>query len=297
VLTIAIRFAVYVDLMLLFGLAALAVGSGLPKAGRWLAGIALLGVLFTAASVVDLAASMSGITLAEVNSGAIATILSVPALGTSIIVRMAALLVVAAIGILPFPAWLRALAMAVASGIALATLGWIGHGSMDSGAFGWVHMIADIVHLLAAAAWIGAIVGLLIGVVVARGSPTPERLGRAWSALAKFAQTGTLLVGAIVLTGLINGWAIVGPAGVPLLPTTPYGRLLIAKLLLFAAMLALAARNRFRHVPHLRRAIDSGVPGPALIRLRHSLVVEAGCGIAVLIAVAWLGTLDPGASG
>jgi putative copper resistance protein D len=300
--TIAIRFGSYLDLMLLFGIAAFALPLRVRTArmevpGWSLAGGAAIGLLLAAAGVASLAASMSGIALLDVDLGAVGTVLSVPAIGGSIAVRVGALLVVLVEGLAPFPAALRGWMIVVASGVALASLSWIGHGNMDGGALGWLHLIATMLHLLAAALWIGAIAGLLAMVAAALRSPTGERLERSWRALAGFARTGTILVGTIVLTGAINGWAIVGPANVPALPTTAYGRLLIAKLILFAAMLALAARNRFRHVPHLRGAIDGGQPSAALRRLRYSLAMEALCGVAVLIAVAWLGTLDPGGGG
>ena len=298
-LTIAVRFANYLDLMLLFGTAAFALPFGTRPARleikrTWMIGGALIGIVLALAGLVDLAASMSDIGLLEVDKAAIGTILSVPTIGGSIAFRVAALLAVVAAVLLPLPAAPRAWAIALLSGAALASLSWIGHGNMDAGAFGWLHLIATMVHLLAAALWIGAIVALLAMVFAARRSPSTDRAEQSWRALADFAGTGTILVGAIVLTGVINGWAIVGPANIATLPMTAYGRLLLAKLILFGAMLALAARNRFRHVPDLRRAIDAGRPRPQLARLRSSLVAEGLCGIAVLIAVAWLGTLDPG---
>ncbi len=75
---------------------------------------------------------------------------------------------------------------------------------------------------------------------------------------------GTLVVVVIIVSGLTNAWLLVGPANVQRLPATLYGRLLIAKLVLFAAMLALAALNRFRLVPDFERAVASGDHGAAL---------------------------------
>lgn len=74
---------------------------------------------------------------------------------------------------------------------------------------------------------------------------------------------------------------------------TPYGKLLIIKLLLFVGMLALAGLNRWRLTPGLGIAIRNGDTASAIIGLRRSLLVEGGAALAILALVAWLGTLDP----
>jgi putative copper resistance protein D len=239
---------------------------------------------------------MTGVPLSQVDRGALGLVLSVPSLGLSFGIRAAALLAVAALGLIRLPAVPRLWAMLAASAIALATLAGVGHANMDSGALGWLHLTGDILHLLAAALWIGAIAGLLAMAVKARRASGAEQLDHVWRALAGFATVGTIAVSVIVVTGLINMSAIVGASGIPSLPATLYGRLLILKLVLFVAMLALAAMNRFRHVPRLEEMMRGRGAASALLRLRRSLVAEAACGVAILILVAWLGALDPGGS-
>jgi len=301
-MAIAIRFVTYVDLMLLFGAAAFAIHVVRPPWLKvelpwgWMAGGALIGIVASAASLTTLAASMTGVPLSQVDRGSLELVLSVPSLGLSFGVRAAALLAVAALGLIRLPAVPRLWAMLAASAIALAALAGVGHANMDSGALGWLHLVGDVFHLLAAALWIGAIAGLLIMVVKARRAASAGEADHAWRALAGFANVGTIAVGVIVVTGLINMLAIVGLPGIPSLPDTPYGRLLLIKLILFVAMLALAAMNRFRHVPQLEEMVRGGRPASALPRLRLSLVAEAACGIAILLLVAWLGALDPGGS-
>jgi putative copper export protein len=61
------------------------------------------------------------------------------------------------------PPWRRpdaSSASVIASAVALATLAWTGHGAMDEGAKGWAHLLADILHLLAAGAWSGRCLAL-----------------------------------------------------------------------------------------------------------------------------------------
>ena len=96
-----------------------------------------------------------------------------------------------------------------------------------------------------------------------------------------------------ILTGTVNGWFLVGPGNIASLGQSTYGLLLIAKLLLFAGMLGLAALNRYRLTPALAQAIEEEDAPRAQALLRASLVVEGGLAIVILGLVAWLGTLSP----
>src|SRR3546814_18992805 len=81
--------------------------------------------------------------------------------------------------------------------------------------------------------------------------------------------------------------------------SSPYGQLLLAKLALFALMLALAAANRWRLTPALAAAagddaesVDSD-PDAALAAMRRSLIIEASAALAILVLVAWFGAREP----
>ena len=78
------------------------------------------------------------------------------------------------------------------------------------------------------------------------------------------------------------------------MPQTTYGRLLLAKLALFGAMLGLAAINRWRLTPALAAAGSDAGAWPAERRIRLSIMLETTAAILILVLVAWLGTLDPG---
>lgn len=176
--------------------------------------------------------------------------------------------------------------------IATASMAWMGHGAATEGAAGGLHLLADIVHLAAAAVWIGALAFFVILAGDAR--PSENRRAVFHAALAGFSGLGSGVVAALVASGLVNGWFLVGPSGWTGLVETPYGRLLILKLVLFAAMVALAAANRFRLTPALRAALtDPAERGAAIDALRRSLYLEFGAGLAVLGLVAWLGRLAP----
>jgi len=75
---------------------------------------------------------------------------------------------------------------------------------------------------------------------------------------------------------------------------TLYGQILLGKLALFAAMLVLAATNRFWLVPRMiETREDSAKPAVWLGRLRNHVLGEQFLGLMVLLAVSVLGTMRP----
>lgn len=303
VLTVAIRFALFLDLAALFGIAAFGlyglVGSE-RRSGSVLAfrpllgGAALLGLLLSALGLATLVASMTGVPLTLVDFASVEMIVTETSAGTAWTTRVAALtLALALVLVRHLQPSATLTGTAIAGAVALASLAWGGHGVMDEGAAGWVHLTADIAHLLAAGMWVGALLALLLLLFRRPGLDSLDHLTLSHRALAGFSTVGTIVVAVIIVSGLINSWMLVGPASITKLPASLYGQLLIAKLLLFGAMCALAAVNRFRLVPTFARSLAPGRHALALGALRRSLAIEAGCGAAILLLVAWLGTLEP----
>lgn len=178
----------------------------------------------------------------------------------------------------------------VAGLIVAASFAWTGHGASTPGSDGLLHLAADIIHAVAAALWLGALAALTILLL--------RRTGRddvaLHSALHGFAGLGTLAVILLTLTGIVNSGFLVGVARVSDLGAHLYGQLLIAKLLLFVAMLVLAAGNRFHLTPMLGEVLaESDDPQAALGRLRRSVVAETLAGAVLLAVVAVMGTLAP----
>lgn len=300
---IAVRFALYATLSGLFGLSAFSL-YGLHAGERrdalalrpWLVGSGLFGLLFSGIAIALLAAAMAGAPPWPIDREAVGMLLTGSATGTAWEARMAAL-VVASIAALIAAGRATLLGLVVfAAAVALATLAWTGHGAMDEGAVGWLHLGADILHLLASGAWVGALLGLVLLIARPLDRIDAAHLKLTHRALHGFGLVGTLLVGTIVVTGLVNAWLLVGFANLLRLPSTFYGQLLIAKLALFGAMLGLASLNRFRLTPAFEHAIAAADHREAVRALRRSLVVEAGCAVMILGLVAWLGTLEPPAS-
>lgn len=176
---------------------------------------------------------------------------------------------------------------------ATASFAWSGHGASSEGAAGLVHLVADIVHALAAAIWMGALAGFCLMLT----SRDPKDVEDSARSLAGFGTVGTMAVLALTLSGLVNAAFLVGTEGSDRLASSPWGLLLFAKLLLFVVMVWLASHNRYTLTPALERAInDGGETGEGVRSLRISVGVELAAGIALLGLVAAMGVQMPPAS-
>lgn len=241
------------------------------------------------------ARSMSGRSLADVFSqDVIGVVLTRTRFGRVFEIRLALLLVLAAILAMgerldgrPGAALLRWAAVLLGSGFA-ATLAWAGHAAAAQGVEGDVNAASDVLHLVAASAWLGALLPLAL--LYARAGSDGSWLDAARAATRRFSLLGITAVATLLVTGIVNSWFLVG--GIPGLLGTLYGRLLLVKLLLFAAMVGVAAVNRQRLTPQLN---DSAAPAVALRRLRRNALIETTLGLGILLVVGALGTEPPGA--
>jgi putative copper resistance protein D len=299
---IAARIALFGALTLLFGLSLFGL-HGLRGEERHdrrlipfspcLGGLAAIGLVASAFGFVAMAAAMAGTGLSQVDSGTLTMLLGQTAVGAAFQIRMAALVLCLATSILLVRHPIAALGtIAVAAGTALATLAWSGHGAATDGGARMVHLGADILHLLAAGAWIGAVGGLLF-IAVRTSHDGVGQVRTLHRALDGFAAIGTVLVALILITGGINALFLVGVDQLPHLAAGLWGRLMLAKIALFIVMLAMAATNRFRLTPRLERAIGHDDHGRALGLLRRSLALEMAAAMLILGLVGWLGTLEP----
>lgn len=300
---IGVRFALYLTLAALFGLAAFGL-YGLRTGERiaaapfrpWLVASAVSGFILSSAALALTASAMAGVPPWPLDWEAMDFFLDGSAIGAAWKWRIAAL-ALAGVAALFVRRSERLLGVVmIASVVALSTLAWTGHGAADDGRVGWLHLVADLLHLLAAGLWVGALVALVLLVSRPIAQVDSDHLGLTHRALHGFGAVGTIVVGTIVVTGLINSWLLVGVANVAALGTTLYGLLLVAKLALFAAMLGLAALNRFRLTPAFETSIAANDHRGALMALRRSLALETACAVVILALVGWLGTLAPPAS-
>jgi putative copper resistance protein D len=103
-------------------------------------------------------------------------------------------------------------------------------------------------------------------------------------ATRRFSALGLLSVGTLLATGLVNTWMMAD--SLASLLATDYGRLLLLKIALFVAMVAIAAVNRVRLTPRLPKT-------DAIHRLDRNTRVELALGLAIIAAVGVLGVLSP----
>ena len=253
---------------------------------------AIIVALGSLAALVAQTAVMAGSLSEAVKPASLSFMVTGTALGMAMVVRAAAALLglVALVALKPGRAlWSVTAALGL---IVAASFAWTGHGAATEGPGGPIHLVANIIHAVAAALWLGALAALT-ALLLRRAGPDLA----IHRALHGFAGLGTLAVLLLVLTGLVNSWFLIGPERVASIAGNLYGQLLVAKLVLFGLMLALAASNRFRLTPTLGSALETGQPSvAAMSALRRSLLVETGLGLALIGVVAVMGTLPPPAS-
>jgi putative copper resistance protein D len=282
------RFAHFAAAMTLFGATAFVVALAPPDLARALAAptraIAAAAIpIATLSALVWLAlesASMSGDWSALVDPQAIGAVLTETAFGAVWLWRLvvaAALLVALALGRRG-----PTLTSLFGAALLLASLGFVGHAAMQTGAFGALHRANDALHLLTTAAWLG---GLPMFALSLKAYRDPRLGAAAVIAMRRFSFWGQLDVALIALTGIVNV-ALTGGLGA-LAPKTPYRMLLAAKLVAVAMMVALALFNRTVLAP---RMASSGLAQRAL--MRNSLA-EIVFGAAVVALVSAIGLLDP----
>ena len=254
---------------------------------------AVVVALGSLAGLVAQTAVMAGSLGEAVKPASLSFVITGTALGLAMVARavIALLGLVAALALKPGRGlWA---VMAVVGLVVAASFAWTGHGAATEGPGGGLHLVADILHAVAAALWLGALAALSV-LLWRRTAPDDLAIHRS---LQGFAGLGTFAVVLLALTGFVNSGFLVGPAGVGDLGASLYGRLLIAKLGLFALMLAIAAGNRFRLTPMLGSALASAEdPRSALQRLRRNIGAEILAGALLLAVVAVMGTLAPPAA-
>jgi copper resistance protein D len=147
-------------------------------------------------------------------------------------------------------------------------------------------VLGDMIHLCAAGLWIGGLVPLTIFIACVPASLSLNEMVR--HVLPRFSTLSLCCVSVLVVSGISNSWLLIG--SIHALFATPYGRLLLVKLTLFAILIAIGARNRF-----LIKAKPLKAPagGNALSQLRRNVICEAWLGFAAVAIVSCLGVTPP----
>ena len=186
-------------------------------------------------------------------------------------------------------------AVAVVAMSFLCALAWSGHGDATPGLLGDFHVAGDVLHLMAAGAWIGGLLPLRLLLSATEQTPETDGATSAHDATLRFSTLGTVAVGTLTLTGLFNTWILVG--SVRGLVDSAYGALLLLKITIFLAMLTVAAFNRMRWTRRLATLSEFHTRADALRRLKRNCLIETALGLAVIIDVSVLGTIYHGMHG
>jgi putative copper resistance protein D len=257
--------------------------------------VAAIGLAITAASgaiwILLEAAAMSGLPFSEaIAANVLLTVVNETQFGLLFEIRVVLAIILAACLTYDRLAPARWLALASALGL-VAAIAWTGHAGSTPGEKGLLHLTADVLHLIASAAWIGGLVPLALLLAAARRYP-----GEAWTCLARdatqrFSMLGIASVATLLGSGIVNAWILVG--SINGLIVTPYGRLLTLKIALFAAMVVFAAINRLWLTPRLALSLGSAAQLEALRRLTRNSMIEIALALMIFAIVGMLGTLHP----
>jgi copper resistance protein D len=282
------RFAHFMAAMLAFGSSAflwlcapIDLGRALAPKVRQIALAASLVVLASGILWLALeAASMADDWSAATDPGRIAAVLTDTEFGQAWIVHLvfAAALVAAAL-LVSRDAWA---AIAVLSGLTLASLALVGHAAMQTGLEGVLHRANHAVHLLTTGAWLGGLIPFLM----CRDPYAANSFADdAVTAMMRFSFYGHFFVAAIVATGIVDITLTSGHA--PLPPITPYRTLLDIKIGVVAVMIGLAIFNRYVLTPRMKSDAN------ALAALCGTSMTEVALGTTAVALVSLFALRDP----
>ena len=169
-------------------------------------------------------------------------------------------------------------------GAALWTLSLTSHGAATAG-IRWEALVVDYVHLVAAAFWVGALFHFALSIPLVLRSLTPEQRTACLSAMVpRFSVVAALSIVVLIPTGIFSAWAQVN-----ILPAvdTPYGLMLVVKLVIVVPLLGLGAINLLWVRPNLSRNDHIGR------WLKRFVIGEAVVAVLVVASVGVLTSLEP----
>ena len=254
-------------------------------------------VVTGAAWLVAVGSSMSGMPVgAVIQGGVLGTVLTQTHFGIDWILRGTLVIVLALCLIVQArtrnhtSGWIGL----IAAWAFIASLTWAGHGgAADDVPYDFLHAPADILHLVAAGAWLGGLLPLVLFLAEMCRDKSGAAVAVGQAATLRFSVLGITCVGTLILTGIINTYFLSGTAAS--LFGTLYGQLLLLKIALFAAMTGVAAINQRRLLPCLADSnSDANTCLAALRQVRRNASIEAIVGIVVLAIVGIIGILPPG---
>ena len=169
----------------------------------------------------------------------------------------------------------------VLAAFALAVQSILGHAGALGGSIGTTLIVSEILHLLAAGAWLGSLLPLFLTI-----GTLPHNA--AATACRSFTPVGLSAV--LVLGGTATVQVTEFMGGLPGLFGTGYGHIALVKLGLFVVLLALAAINRLA----LTDRLAGTAPDTARRHMRVSVATETVLGTLVVLTAGFLASHAPG---
>jgi copper transport protein len=154
-------------------------------------------------------------------------------------------------------------------------------------------VLTDVVHVLSMSAWVGGLVMLLVALPIAvRALSRSDRTRLRAAVVRRFSRLAMIAVALLLLSGIVQSIVLVNAFDA--FVETAYGRLVLAKIVLFLGLISLGAYNQRRLLPRLE-AVAGGAEEPerAAVLLRRSVAYEVGLALVVLGVASVLVATEP----
>ncbi len=155
-------------------------------------------------------------------------------------------------------------------------------------------IVLDYIHNLVTAVWIGGIIFFAFALLPVFASLDEKRKERmSLLAIPRFSVMITIAIGVVIISGPVLMWFLESDVGA--ITESTYGKLIIVKILIASAMVAIGGYHQFG----IQRKAESNLKSGSITvhkKLKRALRVEVALGIALLAVVALLtnGTLPAG---
>ena len=195
--------------------------------------------------------------------------------GHALLLRLALLL--AAVAVLRWRPSTSSFALLAIVGLALVLQSGLSHAIAQDD---WTILTTHALHVLAAGAWLGALLPLWLILQSESG-------GRSATLLVRFSYLGIACVAVLLYTAYVQFFGMIG--GLPTLAGTDYGRLAVVKAVILLVLLLCAALNRIIWTP---RQFDKGT-AEASGGLKLTVAAELVVGLAMVAAASSLASTPP----
>lgn len=162
----------------------------------------------------------------------------------------------------------------------LLLLAGVGHAAMNDGWLGIVQRTNHAIHLFCVASWVGGLLPFIYCLRLAHGRWRQAAI----ATMMRFSRHGHLAVAGAIASGAVNALLIQGG----FISASPWGRMLLLKCALVAAMVVIALVNRYVLVP---RMSAGGTRAEQLIV--RTTQIEIALGALALFAVSLFATWEP----